>query len=139
MARRRPVRRGDISLDKWTNWLKNLRNASGNKMIVCQHKKAYDVLKALGCKNVTYVTEPEYDFIQKLIDFGKECLLLFDTDRNSNVKCQKLRSKLEHRGIKVSTRFRKVFFTAQSKSISGLLKYLHRVIGSERVHRSAPV
>lgn len=136
---RRPVPKGEVSLDKWISWLEHLRDASKTRIVVCQHKKECDLLKDLGCENVVYVTEPEYDFIQKLVDSGKECLLLFDTDRNSNKKCQLLRSKLEHRGVKVSTRFRKIFYTIPCRAVEGVWKYLHRLIGSDRVHKDYPL
>jgi len=126
-------------LDKLIHWMDHIKNASKKCMVVTQHKKDRDVLKSIGCKNVIYPTKPESVFVQKIIDFEKPCILLFDGDRKSNSKCQKLRSLLEQNGIKVNTRFRKIMFTQASKTVAGLVKHIHRLAGSERVHRGLPV
>jgi 5S rRNA maturation endonuclease (ribonuclease M5) len=126
-------------LDKLVHWMQHVKNASKKCMVVTQHKKDRDVLKSLGCKNVVYPKEPEADFILSLVDREKECILLFDADRQSNSKCQKLRAKLEQQGLKVNTRFRKILFTEKSKTMSGILKYVHQLAGSERKHAGLPV
>jgi len=125
-------------IDKLIHWMQHVKHASKKCMVVVQHKKARDFLKSFGCKNVVYPIKPESDFIQKLIDKEKECILLFDGDRNSNSKCQKLRAKLESQGVKVNTRFRKIIFTEKTKTFSGLLKYIHAEAGSDRVHKGLP-
>lgn len=126
-------------LDKLVHWMDHVRKASKKCMVVTQHKKDRDVMKSLGCKNVVYWKEPEVDFIQSLVDTEKECILLFDGDRPSNSKCEKLRAKLQQNGVKVNTRFRKIIFTESAKTFSGLLKHVHQVAGSERVHLGLPV
>ncbi len=127
------------NLDKLVHWMQHIKRASRKCMVVAQHKKDRDVLKSLGCKNVVYYKEPEADFIQSLVDREKECILLFDGDRPSNVKCERMRSELQQQGVKVNTRFRKIIFTQKAKTFSGLLKHIHMVAGSERVHSGLPV
>ncbi len=127
------------NLDKLVHWAQHVARASKKCMIVAQHKKDRDVLKTLGCKNVVYPKEPESDFIQSLVDKEKECILLFNGDRQSNAKCEKLRAKLQQQGVKVNTRFRKIIFTQSEKTFSGLLKHLHKIAGGERVHLGLPV
>ena len=127
------------NLDKLLHWAQHVARASKKCMVVAQHKRDRDVLKALGCKNVVYTQEPESDFIQSLVDKEKECILLFNGDRPSNSKCEKLRAKLQQQGVKVNTRFRKIIFTQSEKTFSGLLKHLHKIAGGERVHSGLPV
>ncbi len=119
--------------------MQHVKQASKKCMVVVQNKRARDVLKSFGCKNVVYPQKPESDFIQRLVDSEKICILLFDGDRQSNSKCQKLRGRLEQQGVKVNTRFRKIIFTEKTKTFSGLLKYVHQMAGSERVHRGLPI
>ncbi len=126
-------------LDKLVHWMQHVQKASKKCMVVAQNKKERDVLKSLGCKNVVYPTQPDTDFVQRLVDSEKECILLFDGDRKSNSKCQKLRGVLEQQGVKVNTRFRKIIFTEKTKSFAGILKYVHQLAGSERVHSGLPV
>ena len=126
-------------IDKLVHWMDHVRKASKKCMVVAQHKKDRDFLKSLGCKNVVYYKEPEVDFIQSLVDTEKECILLFNGDRPSNKKCQRIRSELEQQGVKVNTRFRKIIFTEKTKSFSGLLKYVHQRAGTERIHAGLPV
>lgn len=126
-------------LDKLVHWMDHVRKASKKCMVVAQHKSDRDMLKSVGCKNVVYYKEPEADFIQSLVDKEKECILLFNGDRPSNAKCQRIRSELEQQGVKVNTRFRKIIFTESAKTFSGLLKHIHQLAGGERVHLGLPV
>ncbi|VVB80828.1 Uncharacterised protein [uncultured archaeon] len=128
---------GDI--DKLVHWMDHVRKASKKFLIVCQHKKDRDFMRSLKCKNVLYVMEPMVDFVDLVVWTEKPVILLFDGDRNSNSKFMKLKSFLQQRGVKVNTGFRKIIFTMPCRSFSGLLKYLHQLAGSERVHSGLPV
>ena len=140
MARRAiPQRRGQRNIEVYNNWIKNLAHASKSRCVVVQSKRAKDVLKSLAVKNVHCWHGEEYQMIDKLCKIGKEVLLIFDTDRNSNAKCQKVRYLMEREGIKVSTRFRKLIFTSQSKTLGGFLKFIHeQVATTPRKHITSP-
>ena len=127
------------NLDKLIHWMDHVRKASKKFLIVCQHKKDRDVMRSLKCKNVVYPLEPFEDFVDMIVSAEKPVILLFDGDRNSNSKCEKLRGVLQQRGVKVNTGFRKIIFTQSCRSFSGFLKHVHSVAGSERVHSGLPV
>jgi len=129
MARRaNPQRRGTRNIEVYNNWIKTLANASKTRCVVVQNSKAKDVLKNLGVKNVHCWHGKEYVMIEKLCKMDKEVLLIFDTDRNSNAKCQKIRYLMERDGLKVSTRFRKLIFASQLKTVNGLVKFIKQQV-----------
>ena len=142
MAGRRdahPQTQAEEPMDLYPNWLDNLRRASEFATVFVQHKHDADVLKSLDIKNVYYYQEPEFKIIEAIVEMGKECILLFDVNRPSNELCERMKSELEQRGVKVNPRFRKVLFTAQFKELGGLLKFLHtHVADSPRKHEGAP-
>ena len=112
--------------DKILNWLRTLKNASKTRVVLVEHKSDADMLADLGIKNILWYLEPEYKLIDQLV--GKECILLFDVDRKSNSKCEKVKAVLEQNGIKVTTRFRKMLFTTEFKEVGGILAYLNKHI-----------
>lgn len=126
-------------LDKLMHWIQHLRNASKKYLIVTQHKKDRDVLKSFKCKNVVYPMEPYVDFVDAIIVSGKPVVLLFNVDRQSNSKCEKLRAILQQNGVKVNTGFRKILFVEKTDTVSGLLKMIHQMAGGERIHSGLPV
>ncbi len=93
-----------------------------------QNAQAKTVLKNLGVKNVHCWHGEEFKMIDKLCTLNKEVLLIFDTDRNSNAKCQKIRYLMEREGLKVSTRFRKLIFASQLKTVNGILKFIREQV-----------
>ena len=117
-------------LDKLQNWLKTLTNASKDRIVIVEHKRDAERISFLGVKNVNWYRsrEPEYKMVERLQKANKECILLFDTDRPSNSKCEKLKALLQQNGVKVNTRFRKVIFTSEFNELSGLISYLKKQI-----------
>ena len=136
MPRKNYSKVGDI--DKLIHWMQHIKNASKKHLIVCQHKKDRDVLKSLKCKNVVYPMDPVEDFVDAIIYTEKPVILLYDGDRNSNTKYAKIKSLLQQRGVKINSGFRKIIFLQKGRTFSGLLKDLHRMAGSERVHAGLP-
>jgi len=110
---------------KIQEWVKHLANASKDRIVLVEHKKDAGVLSCLGISHVYWCMdkEPVYKLLDRL---GQaECILLFDADRKSNAKCEKIKALLqEHRYI-VNTRFRKFLFTIELKELGGLLKYIN--------------
>ena len=137
MPRRAYSTIGDI--DKLVHWMDHIRKASKKYLIVCQHKKDRDVMKSLKCKNVVYPMEPVEDFVDAIIYTEKPVILLYDGDRNSNAKCIKLKGLLQQHGVKINMGFRKIIFMQKSRTFSGLLKHLHSLAGTERIHSGLPV
>ncbi len=132
---RKTMPAGECPDDKMLNWLTVLRNASKERVVVVQHKRDAAVLQSLGVMNVCYEQEPEFRTIESLVNSGRECLLVYDATHAGNTACARMRSKLEHRGVKVSTRMRKILFTAGCKELGGFLKYVHEMIlPTERKH-----
>lgn len=126
-------------LDKLVHWMAHVKKASKKFMIVCQHKKVRDVLRSFKCRNVLYMMEPLVDFVDLVVWTEKPVILLFDGDRNSNSKFMKLKSLLQQRGVKVNTGFRKIIFLQKDRTFAGLMKTVHQLAGSERVHAGLPV
>lgn len=132
---RKPKPAGECPIDKYQEWLNHLANASEERVVLVEHKKEAEVLKALGVRNVIYYQKPEQDLIDAIADMKKECILLLDADRPSNKECERLKTLLNQNGVKTNTRFRKVLLTSQFKELSGLLKYLHtHVADTPRKH-----
>lgn len=125
-------------LDKLLHWIDHVRKASRKFTLVAEHKNDRDLLRALKCKNVCYPLEPYTDFVDLIANYERPVILLYDCDRQSNKKCSKLRSDLMQRGIRVNTGFRKVLLVEHT-NLPGLLKRIHQLAGSERVHRGIPV
>ena len=127
------------NVDKIVHWMDHLRKASKKFTIVCQHKKDRDFLKSFKCKNVVYPLEPVEDFIDIVVSMERPVILLYDGDRNSNSKYMKIKSLLQQHGVKINSGFRKIIFTQKARTFSGLLKYLHQLAGTERIHAGLPV
>lgn len=120
------------NLEKYNNWIKTLRNASKKHLIVCQHKRDKTALKTLGCKNVVHEFQPFVDFVDWIAATGKPVVLLYNTDRNSNAKAEKLLTTLRQHGVKVNPRFRKLLYVEPNRTVSGVLKAIARLAGTER-------
>ncbi len=132
---RKTIPSGECPEDKIQNWIEVLRKASVERTVLVQHKRDADVLKSLHVQHVYYEQEPDFKVIEAIVDLGKECLLLYDATRAGNTACARMRSKLEHRGVKVSTRMRKILFTSSCKELGGFLKYIHeQIMPTERKH-----
>ena len=128
------------SLDKINNWIKVLRRASVTRTLLVQHKRDADVLRSLHVQNIYYEQEPEFKVIEALVDLGKECILLYDANRAGNTACARMRSKLEHRGVKINTRMRKILFTTNIKELGGFLRYLHEsILSTPRKHEATRI
>lgn len=120
-------------LDKMMDWLSHLRKASADRIVLVQNKADADKLSELGVRNLVFYAEPEFKLIERIAESGKECILLFDTDRPSNERAERLRSLLQEHGVKVNTRFRKVLFSTELKDVAGITAYLKKhVCTSER-------
>lgn len=133
------TRKGECKVDLYSEWLAHLKNASKTRLILVKSKKAQDVLKRLGIKGAIYYNHPNFKPEYKLVDFlekqDREVILLFDADRPGNSACEKLKAKLLQNGIKANTRFRKILFGCEQKSLEGFFKYLHmHVADSTRKH-----
>ena len=124
------VRTKGRELDKLQSWLRTLTNASKERIVFVEHKRDAEILHFLGVQNIIWhkPREPEYKLLDRLQKENKECLLLFDTDRPSNSKCEKLKALLQQNGIKTNTRFRKVLFTTEFKELSGIISYLKKQV-----------
>ncbi len=116
--------------DKLHDWLQHLTNASKNCCVLVQHKHDADVLSSLGVNNVIWHAdgEPDYNVLDRIGD--KECILLFDADRPSNERCERIKQVLEENGIKTNTRFRKVLFTTEFKEVGAILAYFDNHIAT---------
>ncbi|MEM4282587.1 MAG: hypothetical protein QXU88_01155 [Candidatus Woesearchaeota archaeon] len=138
MARKRkPQPKGEEEIHKFTEWLQHLANASRDRIVLVQHKSDADILSSLQIKNVYFYTKPEFGLLSKIIESGKECILIFDVNKNSNKLAERIKSELQQRGVKVNTRFRKILFTSKFKELSGILTYLHeQVAETPRKHAS---
>ncbi len=134
-AKPRTRRKGTESTDVYADWVQHVCNASKKSAVVVQHKRDAVVLKAMGVKNVYYVQEPYFKFLDALTNLKRECILLFDATHAGNVVCERIKSDLQHHGIKVNTRFRKILFTSANKELGGFLKFLHeQVVSTPRKH-----
>jgi len=125
---------GECEEDKLLNWIEVLRRSSVARSVMVQHKRDADVLKSLHVQHVFYEQEPDFKVIDGLSSAGRECLLIYDATRPGNAACARMRAKLERQGVKVSTRMRKILFTAGCKELGGFLKYVYQVLGTERKH-----
>lgn len=111
--------------EKIQEWIKHLANASKSRVVLVEHKKDADVLSCLGVSHVYWYVnkEPAYKLLDRI---GQaECILLFDVDRKSNAKCEKIKALLQEHGYVVNTRFRKFLFTIELKELGGLLTYMN--------------
>ncbi len=132
-------RKATAEAGDYLEWLEHLVNASKTRIVVVGHKADADVLANLGVRNVHYLQEPYFRFIDGIIGLGRECVLLFDANHAGNVVCERVASDLLQHGIKINTRFRKMLFVSANKELCGLLKFLHKhVMASKRRHDSGP-
>lgn len=127
------------NLQKYLNWLKALKNASSTHWIVCQTKRDRDGLRMLGVRNVYYPLDPFVDFVDILSSANKPIILLYNTDRRSNQKYERLRGLLQQRKVKVNPRFRKILFVQKNRTVRGIINEIHRLAGSDRVHKGLSV
>jgi len=129
---RRPTK--ETELEKFISWIKHLRNASEDRIVLVQHKQDMEKLLELGVKNIVYLTEPHYKAVEQIAEKGKECVLLFNVDKRSDELCERIRAELMENGVKVNTRFRKLLLTTELREIRGILTYLkkHLVLEKER-------
>lgn len=127
-------------LEKYISWIEKLKNASKTHVIVCQTKRDATVLEIFGCKNVMFPKGKEQDFVYKIVKKKKPVVLLYNTDRKSNEKHERLRSILQEYGVEVNSRFRKLLFTEKNRTVSGVLNMMHRLAGSfSRIRPVIPV
>ncbi len=133
---RRPTR--ETELEKFISWIKHLRNASRDRIILVQQKQDMKKLMELGVKNIIYLTEPRYKVVEQIAAKGKECVLLFNVNKRSDELCERTRAELMENGVKVNTRFRKLLLTTKLKEIKGILTYLKKHIVLEKEREAMP-
>ncbi len=112
--------------EKLQDWVHHLINASKDCIVLVEHKHDADALSDVGVQDVMWhdEREPGYKLLDRIGD--KQCILLFDVDRPSNEKCERLKQLLEENGIKTNTRFRKMLFTTEFKEVGGIRHYFNK-------------
>jgi 5S rRNA maturation endonuclease (ribonuclease M5) len=137
-ANPRPTRRAEGKMDLYSDWLKNIKNASVGRIVLVKNKKAKEILVSLKVKNViAYIDmRPDYKLFDYLHKKKKEVILLFGADRPNNELCEKLRGRMLQEKIKVNTRFRKPLFGDDIKDLDGLLTYLYKHVADTPRKRS---
>jgi len=130
MPRKNPP---DFELDKFKNWLNNLRKASQKEIVLVDCKSDKDELESFAVENVILLDkESPYKTLDYIAGSGKKCILLTDLNPRGRKLTQQLEAKFEDKGIKFNPRFRKLLFTTKIRTISALGRYLHREIPTRR-------
>jgi len=120
------------SHEKYGNWIRALRNASKERIVLCEKKQDAEALARCGVAHTTWMHLPEYQTLEAIQAAGIECILLFNTNKNSNHKCEVIKSQLQELGVKVNTRFRKLLLASELRDVSNIQKYMQKYQVEER-------
>lgn len=118
----------DVELDKFKNWVENLKSASETKTILVEGKSDKEALASFGIKNssILYLKEPLYQVVESVAKKSKECVLLMDLDAEGRKLQERLLTDLQANGVKVNTRFTKLLYTTKVRNIEAIPKYIER-------------
>ncbi|MFQ6051622.1 MAG: toprim domain-containing protein [Candidatus Hydrothermarchaeota archaeon] len=104
------MKRKEITkIEKLEAWIKELKQASEKKPIVVEGKKDKEALEKLGITGDIYTIQ-SLGTLTKVIDNisnHEEVIVLTDLDKKGTLIYEKLKKRLESRGIKVIYRYRR--------------------------------
>ncbi len=130
MSRKNPT---ENELDKFKNWLNNLKKASQKEIVLVDCKSDKDELESFAVENVVLLDkENPYKTLDHIAGSGKKCILLTDLNQKGRKLTQQLEAEFEDRGIKFNPGFRKLLFTTKIRTVSAVRRYLHREISTRR-------
>ena len=109
------------TLEEWILALKQSK-----KLIIVEGKKDKKALQTLGINNIiTLNPNPIYKIIEKIAENNKECVLLFDLDREGKKFYSVMKHQLQKHKVKVDRKFREFLFKkTKLTQIEGLINYL---------------
>ncbi|MDP4012614.1 MAG: toprim domain-containing protein [Candidatus Nanoarchaeia archaeon] len=125
---RRKNKGTDAELDKFKNWVENLKNASENHIILVEGKSDKEALASFGIKSsaIVYLKGPLYSVVESIAKKSKECILLMDLDAEGRKLQERLLTDLQANGVKVNTRFTKLLYTTKIRNIEAIPKYIEK-------------
>ncbi|MFH1505901.1 MAG: toprim domain-containing protein [archaeon] len=92
-----------------------------NKLIIVEGKKDIAALRSFGVDNVIQLyKDPIYKIVEKVVETGREVLILTDLDKEGKKLFGKLNKELQRRGVKVDNHLRELLFKTGLKEIEGL-------------------
>lgn len=107
-------------------WIEDLKNS--NKLIVVEGKKDKKTLQNFGIKNIITVSKPLYKIVEDIAKKNKECVLLFDLDKEGKKLYSKIKHQLQKHKVKIDTKFREFLFkNTKLAHIEGLSTYLNKI------------
>jgi dTMP kinase len=111
------------------DWIKALREASKEKIILVEGIKDKRALTSLGVKNIVILKgRALFEVVEGVVKSGKECIILFDLDKKGRELFGRINSRLQHFGVKVDNRFREFLFKeTKLRQIEGILHYLKTI------------
>ena len=111
-------------MERLHDWISNWRKSK--KLILVEGKKDKLALEKLGIKKIITNSKPTYSIIEEIINKGeKECILLFDLDKEGRKLYHKFKNQLQRNGIKIDHEFREFLFRkTKLTQIEGISHYL---------------
>ena len=106
------------------DWISNLKKSE--KLILVEGKKDKAALEKLGVKKIITNSKPIYSIIEEITNKGeKECILLFDLDKEGRKIYSVYKKQLQRNGIKIDRIFREFLFSrTRLTQIEGITHYL---------------
>jgi len=107
-------------------WIKKLKEASKEKVILVEGVKDKRALASLGVENIIILKgRALFEVVEGIVKSGKECIILFDLDKKGRELFGRVNSRLQHFGVKVDNKFREFLFKeTKLRQIEGILSYL---------------
>lgn len=128
MSKARRKKGVDVELDKFINWVKNLKSAAESKVILVEGLSDKDALASFGIKRSSIITlrEPLYKVVESIAKKAKECVLMMDLDAAGRKLQERLLTDLQANGVKVNTRFIKFLYGTRVRNIEAIPRYIER-------------
>ena len=113
--------------EEFEEFVKKLKKASKDKIILVEGIKDKKALEQLGIKNITTLKKPLHAVIEDVLATKKECIILTDLDKKGKQLYARLSSKLNQFGVKIDNSFREFLFKTKLRQIEGINRYLETI------------
>ncbi|MBW2979210.1 topoisomerase [Candidatus Woesearchaeota archaeon] len=116
--------------EDWDEWIRSLKKDSKEKLILVEGKKDKKALTMLGIRPEAIITlkgKAMFKIVEEIVDYGKECIILFDLDKKGKELYAEISKLLRRFGIKVDNRYRNFLFKTKLRQIEGILHYLKTI------------
>lgn len=116
-------------MEDFDEWLEKLRKASISRIVLVEGLKDKKALSSLGVKNISVLKgRALFKVVEDVVKSGKECIILFDLDKEGRELFGKVNSRLQQFGVRVDNKFREFLFKeTKLRQIEGIISYLKTI------------